>query len=98
MAYNIYSLPDTKSVLTHPDIGTANLHLCGMGKIIISAAADLSSHTTTADGYIVVNKLKTTNGTITLEVPRTPSATGSCASGPAGRSRRPARTASPWAP
>jgi len=70
MAYNIYSLPDTKSVLTHPDIGTANLHLCGMGKIIISAAADLSSHTTTADGYIVVNKLKTTNGTITLEVPQ----------------------------
>ena len=37
---------------------------------MVSAAGDLTSHTTTADGYIVVNKLKTTNGTITLEVPQ----------------------------
>ena len=70
MAYNVYSLPDCKSVLYHPDVGTANLHQCGMGKIVVSAAGDLTSHTMTADGYIVVNKLKTTNGTITLEVPQ----------------------------
>ena len=70
MAYNVYSLPDCKSVLYHPDVGTANLHQCGMGKIVVSAAGDLTSHTTTADGYIVVNKLKTTNGTVTLEVPQ----------------------------
>jgi len=70
MAYNVYSLPDCKSLLYHPDVGTANLHQCGMGKIVVSAAGDLTSHTTTADGYIVVNKLKTTNGTITLEVPQ----------------------------
>ena len=25
MAYNVYSLPDCKSVLYHPDAGTANL-------------------------------------------------------------------------
>ena len=31
---------------------------------------DLTSHTTTADGYIVVNKLRSTNGTITLEIPQ----------------------------
>ena len=70
MAYNVYSLPDCKSVLYHPDVGTANLHQCGMGKSVVSAAGDLTSHTTTADGYIVVNKLKTTNGMITLEVPQ----------------------------
>ena len=39
MAYNVYSLPDCKSVLYHPDVGTANLHQCGMGKIVVSAAA-----------------------------------------------------------
>ena len=33
-------------------------------------AGDLSSHTTTADGYVVVNRLKTTNGTIQIEVPQ----------------------------
>ena len=70
MAYNVYSLPDCKSVLAHPDVGTANLHLCGIGKITVSAGGDLSSHTTTADGYVVVNRLKTTHGTITLEVPQ----------------------------
>ena len=70
MAYNVYSLPDVKSVLYHPDVGTANLHLCGIGKILVSAAGDLSSHTTTADGYVVVNRLRTTSGTITLEVPQ----------------------------
>ena len=41
-----------------------------MGKITVSSASDLSSHTTTADGYIIVNRLKTTNGTITIEVPQ----------------------------
>ena len=46
MAYNVYSLPDTRSVLYHPDVGTANLHLCGMGKIVVSSSGDLSSHTT----------------------------------------------------
>ena len=53
MAYNIYSLPDVKSVLYHPDVGTANLHLFGIGKITIAAAGDLSSHISTADGYVV---------------------------------------------
>ena len=70
MAYNVYSLPDVKSVLYHPDVGTANLHLCGIGKIVVSAAGDLTSHTTTADGYVVVNRLKSTSGTVTIEVPQ----------------------------
>ena len=70
MAYNVYSLPDCRTVLAHPDVGTANLHLCEHGKITVSSAGDLTSHTATADGYVVVNKLKTTNGTITLELPQ----------------------------
>ena len=70
MAYNVYSLPDVKAVLRHPDVGTANLHQCGIGKITVSAAGDLASHTTTADGYVVVNRLKTVNGTVTVEVPQ----------------------------
>ena len=70
MAYNIYSLPDVKSVLYHQDVGQCNLHASGMGKIVISRAGDLSSHTTTADGYVVVNRIRSTNGTITLEIPQ----------------------------
>ena len=70
MAYNVYSLPDTRTVLYHPDVGTANLHQCGHGKITVSAAGDLTSHTMTADGYVVVNRLKSTSGTVTIEVPQ----------------------------
>ncbi len=70
MAYNIYSLPDCRTVLSHPDVGTANLHQCGRGRITVSAAGDLTSHTLTADGSVVVNRLKTTNGTITMEIPQ----------------------------
>ena len=91
MAYNVYSLPDCKSVLYHPDVGTANLHQCGMGKIVVSAAGDLTSHTMTADGYIVVNKLTP------WRCRRTPSGTTSCGAGRAGPGRRLPRTGSPWA-
>ena len=37
---------------------------------MVSAAGDLTSHTMTADGYVVVNKLKSTSGTITIEIPQ----------------------------
>ena len=68
--YSVYSLADTKTVLYHPNVGQANLHLCGRGKMVISYSGDLSSHTATADGFVVVNKLKAENGLITLEVPQ----------------------------
>ncbi len=70
MGYSVYSLAETRVVLYHPDIGQANLHQCGRGKMVISFSGDLSSHTTTADGYVVVNKLVSDNGTVTLEVPQ----------------------------
>ena len=70
MSYAVYSLADTRTVLYHPNVGQGNLHLCGRGKMVISYSGDLSSHTTTADGSVVVNKLKSENGIITLEVPQ----------------------------
>ena len=70
MAYNVYSFPDVQADLYHPDIGQCALHQSGLGKITVSAAGDLSSHTTTADGYVIVNRLKVTNGTVTVEVPQ----------------------------
>ncbi len=70
MAYNVYSFPDIKAVIYHEDIGQCSLNESGLGKITVSAAGNLSSHTTTADGYVIVNRLKSTNGTITLEVPQ----------------------------
>lgn len=68
--YSYYSLADTRVVLYHPSVGQGNLHLCGRGKMVISYSGDRSSHTTTADGYVVVNKLVANNGMVTLEVPQ----------------------------
>jgi len=68
--YNVYSLADTKAVLYHPYVGTANLHLCGRGRMVVSYAGDLSAHTMTADGTVIINRLKAENGIITLEVPQ----------------------------
>ena len=70
MTYNIYALSETKEILYHPGCGSCNLLTTGAGKIVISASGDLSSHTTTAEGYVVVNKLKSENGMITFEVPQ----------------------------
>ena len=70
MAYSVYSFPECKASLYHPDVGTCPLNNNGVGKIIVSSAGDLTSHTTTSDGYVIVNKLKTTNGTVTLGVPQ----------------------------
>ena len=70
MAYNVYSHPDCQFTLYHPDVGTCYLHTAGVDKVVVSAAGDLTNHTTTADGYIVVNKLKTTNGEVAISVPQ----------------------------
>ncbi len=67
---SVYSLADTKTVMYHPDVGQANLHQCGRGKMTVSWSGDLSSHTATADGYVVVNRLRSENGLLTLEVPQ----------------------------
>ena len=58
MACDVYSLPDTRTVLSHPDVGACILHQCGHGKITVSAAGDLTSHTMPADGYVVVTLKK----------------------------------------
>ncbi len=72
--YSVYSLADVRVVMYHPEVGQCVLSSQGLGRIGISYAGDLSSHTATADGYVVVNRLRTNNGTITLEVPQNSSA------------------------
>ena len=69
--FSTYSLLDIKLVFNHPDVGkmvlsgTSN----GGGRITCSFSGDMSSHTTTATGYTVVNKLRSESGSIGLEVP-----------------------------
>ena len=68
--FSAYSLADVRTALYHPDVGQCILSEEGLGKITISRTGDLASHTTTADGYVVINKMRSVNGTVTLEVPQ----------------------------
>ena len=69
MAFSVYSLADVNVVFSHPDVGQMKFGEEGGGRITISYAGDMASHTVTALGYVVVNKLVAKNGTASLEIP-----------------------------
>ncbi len=71
---SVYSLADVRAVIYHQDVGQCVLSSQGLGKISITRSGDLSSHTATADGYVVVNRLRSSHGIVTLEVPQNSSA------------------------
>ena len=70
-SYSIYSLADVKAVVSHEGVGrmalTADQN--GSGRIGYSSSGDLSSHSTSANGYVTINKLKAHGGTLTMEIP-----------------------------
>ncbi len=69
--YTVYSFADVRCVFNHPDIGQNVLSADGaVGKITIERAGDMSSHTATSNGYTTVNRIRSDNGTITIEVPQ----------------------------
>lgn len=70
MSFAVYSLLDTRVVLNHPDTGRCVLSDSGGGRVTISHAADLSSHTATARGSVIVNRMKARHGSVALELPQ----------------------------
>jgi len=69
MAFSVYSLADVITTFSHPDVGKCIISDEGGGRITISYAGDMASNTTTATGYVVVNKLVAKNGSCSLEIP-----------------------------
>ena len=67
--FAVYSLPDVKTVMSHSDVGKCTLSNAGGGRITVSYQNDLASVTTTATGYVVINKLVAKNGVISMEIP-----------------------------
>ena len=74
MAFSVYSLADVITTFNHPDVGKCVLSNEGGGRITVSYAGDMASNTTTATGYVVVNKLVAKNGTCSVEIPTNSSA------------------------
>lgn len=69
MAFAVYSLADVITNISHPDVGQCVLSDAGGGRITVSYAGDMATNTTTAAGYVVVNKLRAKNGSLGLEIP-----------------------------
>ena len=55
MAYNVYSLPDCRTVLYHPDVGTANLHQCG---VRVNLLRSFYQETISSRGFIAPTDLR----------------------------------------
>lgn len=72
MAQNfaVYSLSDIQVVISHPKVGKCVVSEQGGGRIVIGYSGDLSSHTNTANGYVVVNRIRSKNGTVSMELPQ----------------------------
>ena len=68
--FSVYSPPDIGLVMKHRGVGNMVLSDAGTGRISISRTGDLASMTTSATGYVVVNKLVSKNGAISLEIPK----------------------------
>lgn len=64
----VYSFPDVKVVMYHQNVGQCVLSSEGIGKVTITQTGDMSSHTATSDGYVVVNRLHSSHGMITIEL------------------------------
>lgn len=68
-SFSVYSLPDVVTVIKHPNVGKCVLSNVGGGRITVSYSSDMASVTTTATGYVVINKLVAKNGSISMEIP-----------------------------
>ena len=68
--FSVYSLADVTVIIDNPNVGRCVISKEGGGRLTINHTGDLSSHTTTATGYVVVNKLHSVAGSTSLEMPQ----------------------------
>ena len=63
-----YSFGDIDFIITHPSRGQYSLQGEGGGSITVAQANDVTTHDTAADGRVMVSKIATNNGNITINI------------------------------
>lgn len=71
--YTTYSFTDVTFSIHHPGVGRFSANGEGLGSINISMTNDRSAHDIAADGTVMVSKIKSRNGTITITAQQTSS-------------------------
>lgn len=69
--FSTYSFADTDLVLNHPSVGQKTFTGKGLGSITIAFANDMSQHDTAADGSVMVSKIDTKSGTLSIAIQQT---------------------------
>lgn len=66
MAFKVYSFSNTKFTINHPQFGAYTMNGQGVGEAGVEWANDNSAHNVAADGYTMISKIRTDNGTLTV--------------------------------
>lgn len=66
-----YSFSDIVFVMTHPVAGDQRLNGEGLGDVTVTFAQDNTSQDLSADGSVMVNKIKASNGSIAINIQQT---------------------------
>lgn len=68
MAYTTYSFTDVDLTINHPSLGQFVMTGQGVGTVSVSHANDVTKHELSADGTVMISKIRAKNGTLTLTV------------------------------
>lgn len=73
MGYTTYSFADVTMAISHESVGQKVVNGEGIGSIAIAFTNDRTTHDVSADGSVMVSKIRARNGTITLSIQQTSS-------------------------
>lgn len=68
MSNTTYSFQDLNANFSHPSVGQISMNGEGIGSITITRANDVTAHDVSADGSVMISKIKSKNGTIAISV------------------------------
>ena len=68
MSYTVYSFDDVTMTISHPQIGQYVVRGAGIGSITTTMATDRTAHDISADGQVMVSKIRGRNGSHAIAV------------------------------
>lgn len=71
MRHSVYSFTDITMVISHPSVGSYTITGEGVGSMSVTMANDMTQHDIAADGSVMVSKIVTKAGSISMSLQQT---------------------------
>ena len=71
MGFNTYSFLDLTGTISHPAVGVFTLTGEGIGEMTLTQTNDVSAMDTASDGTVMISKMASPSGSITIQVQQT---------------------------